>query len=332
MRPPGDGGALALVGDIGGTNARFAIADLTGPAPVLWGVRAYRGADFERPLDAVETYLATVEEGPSIAVLAVAGPVDAGAARLTNAGWRLSEAELVAWGFGRARLINDFAAQAWALPLLGPGDAADLGGGPADPAATLAVLGPGTGFGVAAWVRDGEGREAVLSGEGGHVAFAPCDEVEIEVLRRLSARHGRCSVERILSGPGLLELHRTLAELAGEPGAAARPEQITARALANDPAAARTLERFCAILGAVAGDVALAYGARGGVYIAGGIAPTILEFLERSAFRARFEAKGRFAGYLREIPTRVVTREHPALLGAANVARRLREAGPGEAP
>lgn len=327
-----DGGALALVGDIGGTNARFAIADLTGPAPVLWGTQAYRGADFERPLDAIETYLATVEAGPSIAVLAVAGPVDDGAARLTNARWRLSEAELTAWGFGRARLVNDFAAQAWALPLLGPGDAAPLGGGVGEPEATLAVLGPGTGFGVAAWVRDGEGREAVLAGEGGHMAFAPADETEIEVMRRLAARHGRCSVERILSGPGLLELHRILADLAGEASALDRPEQVTTTAQAGDPAAMRTLERFCAILGAVAGDVALACGARGGVYIAGGIAPTMLEFLERSAFRARFEAKGRFAGYLREIPTRVVTREHPALLGAANVARRLREAGPGEAP
>lgn len=325
------GPALALVGDIGGTNARFAIADLTDPAPVLWGVRAYRGSAFEHPLEAIETYLATVDEGPKIAVLAVAGPVDDGAARMTNARWRLSEAELEAWGFVRARLINDFAAQAWALPLLGPDDVRPLGGGIDQPEHTLAVLGPGTGFGVAAWVRDAERREAVLAGEGGHVAFAPGDELEIEVLRRLAVRHGRCSVERILSGPGLLDLHHILAELAGEPDDLERPEQVTERALAGDPAAARTLERFCAILGAVAGDVALAFGARGGVYIAGGIAPTITDFLDRSAFRARFEDKGRFAGYLREIPTRVVTREHPALLGAANAARRLREPDPGEA-
>lgn len=315
---------LALVGDIGGTNARFALADIGGDRPRVLETRACRVADHAEPLDAVDAFLEAAGERPDCSVLAVAGPVKDGEVSLTNAGWTLKEDGLRAHGLRHARLINDFAAQAWAAPLLGDADRVSLGG-PAEgePRSTLAALGPGTGFGLSAWVDDGE-REAVAATEGGHVAFAPSDEVEIEILRRLTVVHGRVSVERILSGPGLLALHHVLAEIDGRAPAFDQPDAVTEAALRGDAEAARTVERFAAILGSVAGDIALGLGALGGVYVTGGIPPVIAPFLQDGGFRRRFEDKGRFRDYVAAIPTWLVTREHPALLGAAHAAWKLR--------
>jgi glucokinase len=181
---------------------------------------------------------------------------------------------------------------------------------------TAAILGPGTGFGAAALVDDEHGR-AILTGEGGHAGFAPEDEVEIEILRRLTKRFGLVSIERVLSGPGLLNLYQALAEMAGEPASLTAPDQVTKAALAGEGLPRAALSRFCAILGAVAGDFALSIGAKRGVYISGGIAPDILEFLKASDFRQRFEAKDRMHAYLAAIPTHVVTQPHVALIGAA---------------
>ena len=322
----GDPAAYALVGDVGGTNARFALIDLTRDATRLNHATNLKCADYPTPGDAIAAYLSQVGIGrwPAFAVIAAAGPVNDGQIALTNLDWTLSEDELRARGFLSVRLINDYAAAALAAPLLDFRDAPAVGG----PAAgqeteTLAVLGAGTGFGVSALARDGFG-EAALATEGGHVAFAPSDEVEIELLRILSRRFGRVSVERILSGIGLCHLHEALAMIAGTPAQPfTDPADITRAGLDGDPAAALTLDRFCAILGAVAGDVALSFGAKGGVFISGGIAPVILDHLIASDFRARFEAKGRFEDYLREIPTRVIVRPHAALLGAADALRRL---------
>jgi len=314
---------LALVGDIGGTNARFAIADVAEDLPRVGAPRLFRVADQPDPSEAIEAVLADAPERPTVAVLAVAGPVGGGAVRLTNAGWSLSEAGLRAHGMDQAKLINDFAAQAWAAPLLDDGDRRSLGGPAAGATdATIATLGPGTGFGLAAWVDDGQ-RQAVVSGEGGHVGFAPVDDVEIEILRLLTRRYGRVSIERILSGPGLAALHEALSQIDGKACDPLGPDAVTRRALAGQADARRTVERFCAILGSVAGDAALALGARGGVYVAGGVGSAIADILARSDFRQRFEDKGRFAGYLRTVPTWLVTRDHPALLGAANCARTL---------
>lgn len=313
---------LALVGDIGGTNARFALAELDTPSPRVGEVMGLKVAEFPRATDAIAAFLAArgMDSRPAVAVIAVAGPVQDGAIDFTNSDWLLSEGDLVALGCGRARLINDYAALALAAPRLAGADLRTIGPQVASQAGgTIAVLGPGTGFGVSALVRDSRG-EAVLSTEGGHIGFAPTDEVEIELLRRLSARHGRVSIERILSGSGLDELHETLVAMDGRDPVPVAPARITAAALAGDPAALRSVERFCAILGSVAGDFALAYGASGGVLVAGGIAPRIIDILEASAFRTRFEAKGRFRDYLAAVPTQVIVRPHAALLGAARAA------------
>jgi glucokinase len=328
----GDPSNFALVGDVGGTNARFALIDLSRDPTRLCRATSLKCADYATPGDAITEYLARIGFGrwPAFAVIAAAGPVNDGEIAMTNLNWTLSEDDLRSRGSLSVRLINDYAAAALAAPLLDFQDAPSLGG----PAAgqenrTLAVLGAGTGFGVSALARDGFG-ETVLATEGGHVAFAPSDHVEIDVLRILTLRFGRVSIERILSGEGLCDLHQALGEIAGRAtDAFTDPADITRAGLAGDPDAARTLDRFCAILGSVAGDVALGFGAKGGVFISGGIAPVILDHLMASEFRARFESKGRFEDYLREIPTRVIVRPHAALLGAADALRRLLRAGHG---
>jgi glucokinase len=201
---------------------------------------------------------------------------------------------------------------------LGPQDLGLIGGATAAAAdQTVAVLGAGTGLGVSAAVRDGP-AETIVTTEGGHIAFAPADEVEIEILRQLTPQFGRVSLERLLSGPGLVSLRWALGRIAGRDAEPLTPEAIVARATAGeDDLCVESLDRFCAIYGAAAGDMALVYGARGGVYLGGGIAANIPGWLRRSAFRSRFEAKGRFAGYVKAIPTQVILHPYAALLGAA---------------
>ena len=185
----------------------------------------------------------------------------------------------------------------------------------------IAVLGPGTGFGVSALARDIHGNEIAMPSEGGHACFAPGDPIEDEILRILRQRYDRVSIERLICGPGLLNMHRALAQIEGRETHIEDPAQITREAMENpNSACGATLARFCAVLGAVAGDIALTTGARGGIYIAGGIAPRILPFLQASPFRERFERKGRFADYMAAIPTKVILHKHAALLGAARVA------------
>ncbi len=223
-------------------------------------------------------------------------------------------------GFAHVRLINDFTAQALAIARLRPSDTRLVGPRVRGLArATRAVLGPGTGFGAAALVDDGRGR-AVMTGEAGHAGFAPEEDIEVEILRRLSKRGiERVSVEHLLSGPGLLNLYKTLGDIAGQATPIDAPDEVTKAGLAGDALAREALARFCAILGSAAGNFALATGARGGVYISGGITPDILDFLKASDFRRRFEAKDRMSDYLSAIPTRVVVQPHAALIGAASL-------------
>ena len=304
-----------LVGDIGGTHARFAL--VTQGVPELR--RTYLCAHFPTILEAIESYLAEVKPKarPARIALAVAGPVLDGSIDFTNNGWRVSERELLAAGFERARLVNDFAALAMGIPYIGPNVLTWLGG-PTEtrPVGTVAVLGPGTGFGVAALAREGD-RNIVVTTEAGHVSFAPTDEIEMEVLRILSGRFGRVSVERLLSGPGLANLHAALGAIAGRSVAALDPAAITQQARAGDTDCLATVDRFCAILGSVAGDLALSFGAHGGVYIAGGVAEKLAEFLPASQFRQRFEAKGRFVSYQQSISTWLLATADVAFVGAA---------------
>jgi len=311
-----------LVGDVGGTNARFAIARMVDGQIALDHHESFPAEQYPTFLKGVAAFIDGCEVKPTGGVIAVAGPVDDGAIDLTNSPWAVSETELQTLGLNPVRLINDFEALAWGAPVVPAADLAHLGGPEAgDPHSAIAVLGPGTGFGVSALARDVHGLEVAMPSEGGHACFAPGDPIEDEILRILRRRYDRVSIERLICGPGLLNMHRALAEIDGRETHIDDPAQITREAL-EDPRSAcgATLARFCAILGAVAGDVALTMGSRGGVYIAGGIAPRILPFLKASPFRERFERKGRFQDYMAEIPTWVITHKHAALLGAARVA------------
>jgi glucokinase len=313
-----------LVGDVGGTNARLAVVDESGH---IRNPRTYPCKDYPGLADIVGEYLERTigRARPSRAVIAVAGPVVDGEIEFTNLGWRLSEGELLAhFEFEAVELINDFAAQALACPrlqgdelrVLGP----DLGRGAHD--CPLVALGAGTGFGVAALARSERG-DIAISTEGGHAAFAPNDDVELAIWRRLQAKHGRVSIERLLSGPGLYEIYCALAELESKPAALADEVAVTQEGLAGDPLAAATLDRFAGLLGAAAGDLALTFGARGGIYVSGGIAPRIAERLIPAGFRRRFEDKGRLSDYVREIPTYLVTHPYPAIVGAARQLEQL---------
>jgi glucokinase len=308
-----------LVGDVGGTHARFAVVELSEGAP--W--RILHRLDLIEPFatfnEALRSYLerAGVVSLPRLAAIAVAGPIVAGSARFTNRGWEISERALRDLGFERALLINDFAALALAVDLLdethvrGIGPKVEgLAGG------TVTILGAGTGFGVSCLARYGD-LAVPMATEGGHVNFAPGNSEELAVLRLLWRESQHVSVEHILSGDGLELLYRTLEKLAGRTPEKLSAAQISAAAVHKDGAAHAALTMFCAIFGAVAGDLALAHGARGGVYIAGGIAEKIAEFLLQSSFRRRFEDKGRLKGYLAQIPTRLIVYPDIALLGAA---------------
>ena len=314
---------LVLVGDIGGTHARLGLVELeTGrfeepPATLLCSGHS----GLEPLLGAYLQAHPTAQQAHAVAV-AVAGPVIDGVASFTNLPWTVSEAELRQTGFARAAVINDFEALALAAPHVTPADKAPIG--PRLPPAgrgTIAVLGPGTGLGAAAWCVDARGSAALVT-EGGHMGFSPCDEVELEVWRILARRFGRVSLERVLSGPGLVNLHAALGEIAGAAVAYARPAEVLDAARRGEPAAHATLDRFCSILGTAAGDIALAYGAVGGVLLAGGLAPRLLDRLAAGGFRAAFERKGRLSGYLQAIPTEVVTHPYLALVGAAERLRR----------
>jgi glucokinase len=312
-----------LVGDVGGTNARLALVDDEGR---IRNPRSFANRDYGSLADIVSEYLETTagKRRPPRAVLAVAGPVVEGEIEFTNLDWQVSEVDLVAqFEFEAVALVNDFAAQALACPMLEGQDLRRLG---PDCASAhnmpLVALGAGTGFGVAALARSDRG-DIPLATEGGHAAFAPADDVELEIWRRLTAKYGRVSIERLLSGPGLYDLYGILADLKGETPVLTDEAAVTTEGLVGDPLAAATLDRFCRILGSVAGDLALTYGARGGVYVSGGIAPRIAERLAGGAFRACFEAKGRLSDYVRDIPTHLVLHPYPAIVGAARALAQM---------
>ena len=312
---------LNLVGDLGGTNCRLALVEAGDSGPRVLEARNLKCADFEGVEQAIGVYLGDLGLKASLgnAVIAVAGPVQGGLASSTNNNWRLSERSLEAYGFDAASLINDYTAFALCVEHLQGSDLAvigpDVGG---DPQSTTAVLGAGTGFGASALAR-GLGGKTAISTEAGHASFAATDEIEAGVVDILSAEFGRVSIERLLSGPGMLNLYGALAQLRGAIRRDLTPEQIVIEARAGDALAKETVDRFCAIYGAAAGDIALTLGARGGVFLGGGIAPQLLPELRAGGFRRRFEAKGRFEAYLAAIPTRVIVHPYAALVGAASM-------------
>ncbi len=322
-----------LLADLGGTNVRFALARTGDGTPLdMASIRAYRVADFPWFADAARAYLAAVGAHPRHAVIAAAGPVRGTEVQLTNHAWRISapllEQELA---LDSVRLVNDFAAVGMALPLLDAADLLALGPpvaaiGRRPGRQTFCTLGPGTGLGVAALVV----RDDIVIGldtEGGHGSFAPTTEEEIAILRHLIARFGRVSDERLLCGSGLANLHEALCAIrdgvpgGGAPAAALAPEEITARAQRrSDPLCVRAVELFCGLLGTVAGDLALTYGAWDGVYLAGGLLAPLSPWLAQGEFRRRFNDKGRFMQAMAQVPVALITHPQPGLLGAAAVA------------
>lgn len=309
---------IGLVGDVGGTNARLALLDAQGH---IRNPRSFPCRNYANLTEIVAEYIETTvgRKRPPRAVIAVAGPVLDGEIEFTNLDWRVSEGDLLAhFEFEAVELINDFAAQALACPRLDAADLRVLGPnlGRGSHECPMVALGAGTGFGVAGLARSERG-DVPIATEGGHAGFSPSDEVELEVWRRLHARYGRVSIERLLSGQGLYDLYCALAHLKGEPASLSDEQAVTTEGMVGDPLAGETLDRFGGILGAVAGDLALTFGARGGVFVSGGIAPRIAERLAAGTFRARFEDKGRLSDYVRTIPTFLVLHPYPAIVGAA---------------
>ncbi len=307
---------MALVADIGGTNARLAVADLA----TLQVSRAvsFRGAEFPSLEAVVAAFLGGVVERPTAAAFAVAAPVVGATVRLTNSPWAFGRDGLrAAMGVDTLLLLNDFEALAHALPHLGAADLRQIGGGAPIERATKAVLGPGTGLGVAGLAWSPAGWQALPS-EGGHIAFAVEDATEFAMLERLLTGRERLSVERVVSGPGLADVYRVLSELQGRSAAPLQAAEVVERAHAgDDPVARQALDRFATWLGRFAGDAALFLGARGGVYIGGGIAPRMVDELSAGPFRRAFEAKGRMSAFLAPIPIYVILAGDAALKGAA---------------
>jgi glucokinase len=320
-------GDRVLLADIGGTNARFAVADVAAAQPLLLdSVRKYPVADFPSLGDAARQYLEDTGTRASHGVFAVAGRVEGDVARITNHPWVISRSRTRgALGFDDLVLINDFAAQAMAILLLRREDVIPIGGAVWTPDReprdrTYAVIGPGTGLGVGALVvRDG--RAYPLETEGGHVSFPPGTPEEIDILQRLSAQFGRVSNERLVCGPGLVNIHRALSEIAGVDPGPMRPEDITARADQGDMRCMRAVDVFCAVFGAISGDLVLTVGAWDGVFLTGGLVPKMLESLLHSGFRQRFEHKGRFSANMARVPSLAVVHANAGLLGAAAIAK-----------
>jgi len=313
-----------LVADIGGTNARFALARLGQDRPELDSQHNLATAEFASLQQAATHYLSEVAARPERAVMAVASPIRGDEIRLTNRAWSFNRAELAeTLGLDELVVLNDFGATARALPALRPDEKITLYGPPEEPlAAPVTVLGPGTGLGMALLVDCHRCGWQVVETEGGHVSYAPLGTEEARIHQWLAARHGRVSVERVLSGSGLSGIEAALsgrspAKSETPDSALTSPPDIVSDALAGNNRQARAaLARFCAILGSVAGDAALIHGAKT-VAIAGGIVPHFIPFLRASAFRERFLDKGRFAAHLEAVRIVVVTHPDPGLLGAA---------------
>jgi glucokinase len=309
-----------LLGDIGATNARLALLS----DGVLGPVACFTVADFVRFTDAVNAFLnARARQTSSVtsALLAAAGPVEGDCCVLTNCPWTIEASELCgAFGFKTVRLFNDFEATALSLFHLTPSDLYPLGGGRALSGAPMAVLGPGTGLGVACLV-PGSQTPVVVAGEGGHATMGGATRREDAIIDYLRHRFEHVSAERVVSGSGLENLYDAVVALDGVAAPKRNAAKITAAALeGNCPTAKATLDLFCAMLGTIAGNVALTFGARGGVYIAGGIAPRITEYLARSEFRTRFEGKGRFRSYLKAIPSSIIIHPVATFLGLKSIA------------
>ena len=316
-----------LIADIGGTNARFAAllhGQLEGQFQFHHSVLEYPAfSDLIIKLRAELATVADIHTAPTAVCLAVACPADSDQISFTNSHWSFTRKELVEWlECEHITLINDFEAVAHGITALTRDDYLQIGGDTAKPGKAIGLIGAGTGLGMAALLPLEEGYH-VLDTEGGHADFAPVDPLQIHVLNYLRAIYGRVSLERLLSGKGLLNLYHAMCDLQSVEPALNSPAEVVAASLEQtNPQALAALNVFCEAFGATAGNLALTLGARGGIYIAGGVIPRFKEFFIASGFRGKFENKGRFRAYLQPIPVFLVTRDNLGLLGAAKFLQR----------
>ncbi|RDK91937.1 glucokinase [Enterobacillus tribolii] len=307
--------SYALVGDVGGTNARLALCNLSDGA--ISHAKTYSGLDFDSLESTIRTYLLEHDAQVSEACIAIACPVTGDWVAMTNHTWAFSIAQMKAsLGLSVLEVINDFTAVSMAIPMLKESDLMQFGGKAPQRDKPIAIYGAGTGLGVAHLLHAG-GRWISLPGEGGHVDFAPNSEEEDQILMVLRKELGHVSAERVLSGPGLVNLYRAVVESDNRLPENLAPKDVTERALADSCTdCRRALSLFCVIMGRFGGDLALNMGTFGGVYIAGGIVPRFLDFFKASGFRAAFEDKGRLKDFLEDIPVYLITHGSPGLLGA----------------
>ncbi|HEV2557745.1 MAG TPA: glucokinase [Microvirga sp.] len=310
-----------LIGDIGGTNARFAVLPSPG-APYTLLPRMLTAAA-PTPVEAIRAALAAYDgPAPRSGMIAVANRVDTTAVTLTNAAWTVDAAEIgLAFGLERVTLVNDYTPVAASAALLDAsrGDLAPVGEAGFGGSGARLVIGPGTGLGAGA-LAPVEGRFAVLATEAGHMELGPVGGEELALWPHIEPVLGRISGEALLSGPGLLRLATALARLRGEPVAFAGPHQILESGREGLPVAVEALTLFARLLGRFAGDLALAFEARGGVFIAGGIAPRMVDILQGGALREAFDRKAPHEAWARAVPVSVVVHPEPALLGLSGLA------------
>jgi len=314
-----------VVGDIGGTNARFALANQAHPG--FREVIELKCADFETSGDAIRTFLERVGAGaPDAMCLAAAGPVVDGSIDVTNNHWEVSSEHLASsFDVDAIRLLNDFEAIAYSLPFIAAEDRAVIGRTQGVALTgrdfNVAVLGPGTGLGVAGLLGR-HGQLVPVTGEGGHVGFAPETVMQSRLLEALRERFERVSAERLVAGSGIENIHAALCRIDGTEDEGLSARDVFAAA-GRSQIAADAVQNFFEILGQVAGDLALTLGAWDGVYIAGGIAKRYPEALAESRFRSAFESKGRHGHILERVPTFLISHDQPGLLGASYIAQKL---------
>jgi len=302
--------------DVGGTQTRVAIGNRkAGPACCS----IFDNAEYPDLVSLIFTYFSQIglDHHPRVGVIAVASPVQGDVVRMTNRNWKFSvQAMRKHLGLKLLHVLNDFTAVAYAVPYTRGKSRIRIGrSGVAQPGFPIGILGPGTGLGVSALIPSGKGWYPIAS-EGGHATLGAETEEEARIIERMREWYGHISAERVLSGPGLAALYRAIVDLEGQYPGEITPEEVSRRALmANDPLAIRTLNIFFAMLGTVAGNLALILGARGGIYLAGGILPVMVQALQQSQFRERFISKGRFRPYLNTIPTYLILDPYPALHG-----------------
>jgi len=311
-----------LVADIGGTNARFAMVTAVDHSTHTYTIeqqRTYPSADFTGLEHAVAHYIEDIG-GQKLrnGCLAIAGPVTGNQFRVTNLKWDVNiEKARETLGFDSLHLKNDFSAYAYAMPYIDKSNFITIHEGISAPRSPIAVLGPGTGFGVAMLIPE-RNRKRAISTEAGHMSLPANTALQAAIKEQMSHKFELVSVERIFSGPGLRYLYEALAAVEGAKVQPISAAEISQHALQQtDEMCHRTLLLFCSWLGAVTGDLCLAIGARGGVYLGGGILPRISNFLIESDFLTSFKAKDQMSHYMENIPVQLVTESNSALLGVA---------------